>query len=209
MDQVGLASFADMEEHHDFLYALVMKSVPDTHHAISLQQVLQADRHMFAKATELCTTGLAVVAALGIVPAMYPMMAAILQSRNDPIIQSMLQPLPRGHGSAQSVVLHEKVKPGAKDHGPYGKGKGKGAGKGAGKGKGGKQSKGKPYSSLPAELEGMNATTKHGKKYCFAFNLANGCEYAKPGAWCKKGLHGCMKCGGPHAAIACPKPARG
>ena len=51
------------------------------------------------------------------------------------------------------------------------------------------------------ELLGEVWTTARGKRLCWDFNLAKGCDLAKPGQACPKGLHLCAEpgCQKPHS----------
>ena len=79
----------------------------------------------------------------------------------------------------------------------------KGAGKGKGKKNAGKSNKSKDKTikspRLPAALVGLNPTID-GARACFAFNLPEGCSAASAGKSCARGVHKCMRCGGPHSA---------
>ena len=72
-------------------------------------------------------------------------------------------------------------------------GKGSGAGRDTGydpnRVKGGGKKGGKKGQNMPAELRGFDAT-KDGKRLCFDYHC-RGCQFAAPGAWCKKGWHSC------------------
>lgn len=96
---------------------------------------------------------------------------------NDPEVQFLMMPMPRGNSRA----------------GPYDdtrdvKGKGKEGKKGAGKG-----------FELP---QGCSQKTKEGKPICNAFNRGQ-CAYAKEGKRCKRGFHVCWKCFKPKPYTTC------
>ena len=80
----------------------------------------------------------------------------------------------------------------------------RGGGKGAGKNnKGG--GKGRTHgATIPAALQPGVARMTDGTPICFAFNL-DGCNQAKPGQRCPRGMHVCTKigCQGNHAASQC------
>ena len=81
----------------------------------------------------------------------------------------------------------------------YGKGK-------KGKGKGGKRRGGNGHVDnmfVPAEFRGM-LTQINGDRICYSFQK-NGCSLSQTGAKCPRGVHLCIKCGGPHPLSACTK----
>ena len=207
LDNVGLASFEIFEEYHDFLYALVMKEPIETHHSITVDQVLRADKQLFIRLIEITRTGIAARP-----NGRLPIDLALPQARMDPVFLALLQPLPKpasgsARGYAAQKSFHEQTHQGS----PYqanhkGKAKGKGKGKGKKGGKSGKKAHGGGGgSSVPEELKGLRTHTQAGYNYCWGFNT-DGCEKAKPGNHCYKGFHGCMKCGArEHGYRQCPK----
>ena len=219
-DNVGICSFAVLEEYHDFLYALVMRELIPTHYPITVNQILQADRQLWAVMIELTQEGIAADST-----GKLPIEAKLPLARLDPIFCSMLQPLPK---PTTSNYYEKALKPFGEASGPYNGDRGKGGksgkgGKGHGKGgksggwpaKGGKTGKGgtshgKSPSTIPEELKGLKMQTKSGRSFCWAFNLDCGCDQATPGNWCYKGLHSCMRCSAlDHGASGnCPKKQR-
>ena len=76
--------------------------------------------------------------------------------------------------------------------------------KGKGEKGGGKGKKGKARfapRNMPAELQGMNSTTRSGQPICWNYNMKCGCTAAQPGKKCPRGVHMCMKpgCGKTHS----------
>ena len=53
----------------------------------------------------------------------------------------------------------------------------------------------------PRNLSGKSWSTARGKRLCWDFHLATGCDLAKPGQACPKGLHLCAEpgCQKPHS----------
>jgi hypothetical protein len=86
---------------------------------------------------------------------------------------------------------------GGKDKGHKGKG-----GKDGGKGR---KSKGKNRSApnMPNELRGKAYETDAKEPLCFGFNMAAGCNKAKPGEKCERGWHLCCEhgCFGTHPIL--------
>ena len=93
----------------------------------------------------------------------------------------------------------------SKGKGKQEKGKGKGKGKSKGKGKGTGQ---KVQTNVPAPLKGLDPNFQ-GEPICFDHSLSHGCQLetwdTALGPSCRKGLHLCMKCHGPHSASGCDK----
>ena len=61
-------------------------------------------------------------------------------------------------------------------------------------------------AELPDELKaipGLNLTTAEGEKFCWPYNCAKGCRFAKAGKACRRGKHACMKCGKNHSLQEC------
>ena len=197
MDLVKIVSYSRMEAFHDHLFHLMMREVPDTHHNISMEQILRADKAAFISMVDTCRSGISINQA-----GIYPIEKALDEVFNGPIVSATLQPMPRT--SHRRDGPYEK---GERNHGKKGgKGEGKngnkdkGGGKGAGKGSGAKAGKG---TMMPAELVGLSGRNKQGTNLCYAWNMSCGCKHAKAGETCKRGLHSCMKCGGQHSAAEC------
>ena len=61
-------------------------------------------------------------------------------------------------------------------------------------------------AELPEELKsvsGLRMSTEEGEKFCWPFNCAKGCRFAKVGKSCRRGKHACMKCGKNHSLQQC------
>jgi hypothetical protein len=196
-DSCELCEFSKMEDLHEFLYSLVMKEALETHQPISVSQIIKADRQLMVRLIELTRDGI-VADATG----KKPIETFLPVARMDPLFNAILQPLPRGSYSYEKTVA---TRPFA-DNGPMSFGGGKKGKEKGGKGKGkGKKGKG-PGGSMPEELKGLRTQTRAGGSYCWNFNLGSGCDMAKPGNYCNRGLHSCMRCGSQqHGAAACDK----
>ena len=207
LDQVGLAEFSIFESYHDFLYNLLTTEVPSSHICVNLEQILRADRLVWKRMAELTRDGInpTTVLTAGVPSKSYPLHSALDKACVDPVVLSALQPLAKPQSGRSSpydnAVSHYQGKGSSgKQLQKFGKqsqrgGKPKGSGKGKGMGKG-----------VPVELAGLRTSTSKGNRYCFSFNLASGCSFAKPGDHCKVGFHGCMKCGASdHGFQSCSK----
>ena len=196
IDQMGLMTYQKSEDYHTYLFDLLMRSMPGSFRQISAQQILEAYRHIWARISEYCRTGLAVDAAGN-----YPMELALDKAPLDPITVSVLQPMPSS--DSYRAIKHdfprEERQAPWKDNTSKGKKGGKGGkGKNAGK-KGGKGGYVDRRTWLPDGLQG-SSTNKAGKRICFNFNLGT-CHDKN----CNKGVHSCCKCFGEHSFQDCPK----
>ena len=102
-DNIGLCSFAVLEDYHDYLYALVMREPISTHYPISVQQILVADKHLWSVMIELTRDGIVVDSS-----GRKPIEDKLKLARQDPIFCSLLQPLPRpqsGHAYDKDPLL--------------------------------------------------------------------------------------------------------
>lgn len=192
LDQSDLMPFSVMEEYHDYLYDLVMLEVPNTHQSINLQQVLLADKMIWARMSSYCRAGISRRP-----DGSLPIENALDQARRHPVVVAMLQPLPKsGKGRGKQT---EPGKPG----------KGAGANKKpaapadanpAPKAKAKAKAKGQSKGALPAALRGCYNKTAEGSNICFAFNLPDGCTATD----CRKGKHVCAGClSGSHGYQTC------
>jgi hypothetical protein len=199
LDQVDIIPYSSSERYHDELYALTMRQVPPSHFPITTSQILEADKTVWARCAQLCRDGLSPSAGK------YPFEDALMLARTDPVVISILQPLPKPF---QQAAWQRQS--------PYGddnrrtqfspdKGKGKdGKGKKGGRGRGPKGSgKGKEQRDnwLPSGLKGK-PRTRDGSKICYSFNLGS-CQTT--GSKCERGAHVCTACNEGHAYINCPK----
>ena len=198
LDQANLLLYAESEAYHNFLFALLTKPVPDSHMAISVQQVLQTDMFIWTKMSEHCRRGISMR-----LDGTFPIAQALTIALADPIILSGLQPLQIWSQAARQP--QHAAMPGATVQSPISKKikvKGKGKGKqreNKGKGKGKPSFEGPP---MPKDLIGYKRVDSSGRNLCFAFNI-NGCSSGDAGAACTKGSHACCKCLGAHCLKNC------
>jgi hypothetical protein len=194
LDQMNLMSYHKSESYHSYMFDLLMRAVPSSHKPITVHQLMEADKHIWARMAELCRTGLSVTAS-----GSYPMETALDAALSDPITVSLLQPLPAGSNSYRPLKEYDSFENRQAPWQPSGKGK-----KGKGKGKNSKGSKGFQQSTqqsirLPEGLQG-SSITKNGRRICFGFNLGT-CSSKD----CQKGVHVCCKCfQNSHSFQSCP-----
>jgi hypothetical protein len=138
------------EKYHTYLFNLLTQSVPDSHHMVTVQQLLSADKHIWAKMAELCREG--VTASSGD----KPMEEALSKALADPITVSILAPLPKGTSKERSFDRSDFRQAPYKPNGGKGRGDGKNNrfGKGSSKSGKGRNGKGKGSDFVPPELKG-------------------------------------------------------
>jgi hypothetical protein len=189
-DQMDLFSYEALEGWHTFLFHLMSREPLTGYREISLEQVLQADKQAFIAMSDLCRSGLGRNGVGDRKPEV-----ALIQIRLDPMVMTLLNPLPRGNAQPRPASEPKGSKghsKGAKipgfirDIAKPSKGKGKGKGK----------------QNLPRAMIGMHGKTEAGEAICYGFNLA-GCAACSPGARCPKGFHVCAKCLGNHSLNQC------
>ena len=103
MDVVKIAVYSEMESYHSHLFNLHLADVPDSHEKIGLQQILQADKMVFARMTEHTRAGISQKP-----DGSYPIHNALKLAMIDPIVIACLQPLPKSRAAAnigQSMAL--------------------------------------------------------------------------------------------------------
>ena len=185
-DQLGIMAYEKLEGWISFLFLQPSRLPPEHFAAITIEQVLQADKQSFIFMSERCRTGLT-MNTMGVFPAEAALCAAAL----DAMVMAVLQPLQR---RAQPMQVAKAV---AKAKATISKPK---AAKQKGKGKG-KQQEGRG-PPMPEALRGMKSKNVNGEPLCFGFNLGS-CIKCAPGSRCDKGFHECAKCLGPHSQMDC------
>jgi hypothetical protein len=218
-DQSELVSFKTSMAWCDHLLTLLHAPAMDNFAAISLTQIMNADRKIFQLVSEATRSNIRADA-----QGIRPCDASFAAMRNDPRVSFLLLPIPgRSSTSAgpSNVGTKRKNPPqvqnapwwerdGARAKGTSSssdpKGKGKGKYKGKDKGKGAKTNAPSTVA-IPDELKTMAQVDDDGKFLCWNFNLAAGCQYAKAGGRCRRGRHVCCKpgCLGEHSLQECTK----
>ena len=181
-DQANLISFSVLNAWTTKLFDITSIEPPSGYRRVSVEQLLNADKELFIKASEICRSDLV---ALPGQPK--PVDQVITRLMEDPRVQYLLLPLPQFAGSSGATKDRWTPYPGPAEERTA---KGDKGGKSSGKGnKGGK--KGKPTLSLP---DGCVTRDSKNRPICFAFNTS-GCSGAKAGSRCRKGMHLCWKSG--------------
>ena len=175
-DLARLCDYPIMEAWHEKIFEVMQRVPPNNCAPVTMMQAKEADKMLWKKMAET------IRGSINARPdGSKPMEVEIAKLCNDPEVQFLMIPMPRG-----------QHRPGPYDDGKGEKGKGK---HGKGKEKGGK---GKGFELPP----GCNQTTPEGKPICNSYNR-NQCAYAKDGKRCKRGFHVCWKCFKPKPYATC------
>jgi hypothetical protein len=208
MDQLQLMAYEKSEAYHDYLFSLLLQPPLEGFSAVSMKQLLTADRQVWLFAAGSCREGISVRPS-----GVKPLEAAFDQALNDPIVRAALQPLPksRQYSSGDSSFPKPRSFP-YDDRRSQPKGDSKGSGKRNYQNKGGFKgsSKGKFRGSgrVPQVLQGGKAITSSGQYICFGYNL-QGCPDSTPGKSCQKGKPVCCKCeSSEHTFQTCPQKGK-
>ena len=186
-DLMGVATFKSMEKWHRFLMDSMTMSPPPGYKSPTIEQALRADRAGWVRMAEK-------VDSLRRLPdGRLPLDAALDDLRSDPATVFHMLPLP------MAKTMDKPTKPAPATRKDTANKNSDGSSKGKGKGK----KRGKNRGKMPVELVGLNQTMKSGKRICYNYNLAKGCQFAQPGGDCNKGCHVCMRCFGQHPAHQC------
>ena len=192
-DLMQACTFKDMERWHRHLLDQMQSPAPPGFRPPNMEQVLRTDRAAWVRMAEQVTT-------LKRSPdGSLPLDKALEELRSDPSVMFHLIPMPAGKQPGPAKASADKVDDPSTKNVPIKK---KEKIKAKGKGKGGN---GKPSSKgkMPAELIGLHQQDKSGRRMCYNYNLAKGCDLAGAGQTCSKGVRICMKCFGAHPAHQC------
>eukprot|EP00435_Cladocopium_sp_Y103_P011956 s4954_g3.t1 len=183
-DLMQVCSFRTMERWHRVLMDQIQLAAPPGFRKPSMEQILRADRAAWIKMAEKVTS------LKHKADGTLPLNTSLDELQTDPSIMFHLMPLPMERSTVQGKPQNDqKAQADASKVPPIIKKpkNAKGGGKG-GKGKG----KSKPSSKgrMPVELVGLHQQDKSGKRLCYNFNLARGCDLAAAGSACDQGVSG-------------------
>ena len=186
-DFAQLISFDVSRRYCDKLLRHLDREPPPGYTATSLSQLIKADQEVWARLAE-AGSNIRRDAAGNL-----PLDGLLIQTLESYEIAFYLLPMMSGSSSSGTVYKgHGKDGYPYRPHpfGHYDDRKGKGKGK-KGKGKKGRESH--VQSWVPPKLRGGKPVDNSGQPICFNYNL-EGCDAAKPGQACPRGLHICCKC---------------
>eukprot|EP00435_Cladocopium_sp_Y103_P073792 s107_g45.t1 len=182
-DLTQLCPYDTMNAYHAELIDHLTQPAPPGYSAVSLHQVLRADRQAFMLLSERLTT--LKKDAAGKTAIEKELMNVLSHSS----VCFHLLPLAKGAGPKPVP----KAKAGADTNRKRSRSRSpvnvrqQAKGKGGGKGKGSKSKRGRG-PNVPEALINKALQTKDQKRICWAFNLPNGCSMAAPGAACDRVL---------------------
>ena len=230
MDMGDVMSFEVGEQLRRTLIAALTEDVPPGHTAVSLNQLIAADKKFWVTLASAVRGGVkrgdlderpcdkAAPKILNSVPfnlMLAPRALAAVAPAHAPAPQQLQGPSKKDKEVIKRQEKQERARA-AREQADRSRAanqtKGGDGGRSA-KGKG--AAKGSNAVRMPAGLEGMVSKTSAAtgmRRLCFGYNLGS-CSAAAPGEMCFKGLHGCMKpvgpnneaCGERHPASACTK----
>ena len=186
-DFAQLISFDVSRRYCDKLLRHLDREPPPGYMATSLGQLIKADQQVWAKLAEAGSNirrdGAGVL----------PLDNLLIQTLESYEIAFYLLPMVSNSSSSGAYYKgagKESVTYRPQPYGHYDDRKGKGKGK---KGKGKKGREGHVQTWVPPRLRGGKPVDASGQPICFNYNL-EGCDAAKPGQSCPRGLHICCKC---------------
>ena len=193
-DLMQVCTYREMERWHRHLLDQMQSPAPPGFRPPNMEQILRTDRAGWVKMAER------LLSLKRKADGTLPLGQALTALQSDPPVMFHLVPLPIEKGTTQLKTAAPKADDAApkpfnvkkKDKLKPAKGRGKGA-------------KGKPSAKgkMPTELIGLHQQDKSGRRMCYNFNMHKGCDQAKAGQSCQKGMHSCMKCFGAHPAYQC------
>ena len=190
-DQANLLEYALHESWVTKMFTVRLRDAVPNHARVSLDQLLNADRALFARLAQMTRAGIVPTAA-----GVRPLDVAFPQAMADQEVIQLFAALPLASSSSKRPHIPEPKEESEKK-------KPKGAGRGGGKGEKKKKGDGKgdkrPPPALPAGLEG-SSVTPDGSHLCFGFNLGK-CDKCPPGKGCNRGKHQCTLCFGAHSYV--------
>ena len=186
-DLVGLCTYDVMAAYHADLLDHLHTLPPPGYSAVSVQQVLRADRAAFMFLSERMTSPKR--NALN----QLPLDLRLPDVLSQPNVAFHLLPLAGSTPKVPSAPKASNPKRKSRSHRRQQTPKGKGRPKGrSGKSRG---------PNTPAGLINKALETPQKQRLCWAYNLPNGCNKAKAGESCPKGVHLCAEpgCFKPHS----------
>lgn len=180
-DLVKACSYHTMHTYHAELFDHLHLSPPPGYAQVTLTQILRADRAAWLYIAERIST------LKRDEHGVLPLETEIRQVLSQPNVSFHLLPLPLksaekpAQPKAAPAPKRTRSRTPPKPSAPSSQ-------KGKGKGKGGKNKRGRG-PNIPRGLIGKCLQTKAGERICWAFNLSQGCQEAKAGSKCPRGIH--------------------
>ena len=174
-DLVNLLSWSVCQKWLDKLMSTLVSDAPSNFSAITLTQVMRADREMFSILASEHKGSLK--AATGGRP---PLDEPFERLMHDPRINVHLiaMPIVAAQQPPKRPLEPEPNRPNPGPKKPFKR----------------PRPTDKPAPQLPDELTGLARKTEAGKPMCWHFNMSKGCNNPVKGGRCRFGMHDCMKC---------------
>ena len=206
LDRVGLVSFNVHERLVRNYFFLASRAAPPGYAKPGVGAIIKADKELWTLLSRECRDGCKPNAA-----GVAPLDALIAAKQNDTCVTFSLFPLPQADGRGREWTKGRGAGKGGKGRDPKGSGRSRTPkGRGRGRGKGKLSAPTLPTEKkppMPKELRPFQPHDDHGRRYCYGFNLEEGCDLPASGKppECDRGLHVCMSCGSKdHGAGNCP-----
>lgn len=187
---VGMVlSFEQHEKVVKWLFRAMSREPPTGYARVSFDQLALADKELWRMAAERTRAGLALLP-----DGNKPLDVIIPEALSDSTLAMMLMPLPAGRSSGGIAGAAPPRSSGgqAKRQAPAAPNLQRAA----------KNKRVQP----PQSFKGLPTRTKDDKPICYSFNLPGGCPEGKAGGQCRRGVHLCPKCFGPHSLKDCSAP---
>ena len=174
-DLVNLLSWSVCQKWLDKLMSTLVSDAPSNFSAITLTQVMRADREIFSILASEHKGSLK--AAAGGRP---PLEEPFERLMHDPRINVHLIAMPKvaAQQPPKRTLEPEPNRPSPVPKKPFKR----------------PRPADKPAPQLPDELTGLARKTEAGKPMCWHFNMSKGCNNPVKGGRCRFGMHDCMKC---------------
>ena len=183
-DLVQACNYHVMSSFHAEVFDHLHMVPPPRYLAVTLTQILGADRAAWPHMAETLST------LKRDQQGNLPLDIEIAKVLAHPSVTFHLLPLPLRAATDKPIQPKAAATPKHTRSRTHPKGNPSAPAKGKGKGKGGKSKRGRGRN-IPRGLIGKCLHTKANERLCWAFNLPQGCQDAKPGSKCARGLHLC------------------
>lgn len=189
---VKACGYHSMNAYHAELFEHIHQAPPPGYSAVSLAQILRADRAAWVMMAEKLTS------LKRDAQGNLPLETEIQNVLSHPSVSFHLLPLPAKNITGPTKPKKDRSRTPPRGDAPQNKG---GPNKGKGRGKGKSSNRKGRGPNVPKGLTGKLLQTPSGERLCWAWNLERGCSEAAAGEKCSRGIHlcaepGCLK---PHS----------
>lgn len=191
-DLVKACGYHSMNAYHAELFEHIHQAPPPGYTAVSLAQILRADRAAWVMMAEKLTS------LKRDAQGNLPLETEIQNVLSHPSVSFHLLPLPAKNIIGPTKPKKDRSRTPPRGDAPQNKG---GHVKGKGRGKGKSSNRKGRGPNVPKGLIGKSLQTPSGERLCWAWNLERGCSEAAAGGKCSRGIHLCAEpgCFKPHS----------